>query len=130
MSGQSKRTEGEHRAQAILAVLSGQQSVAEAADVLGLSQQRIYQLCEKAKAALGVACEPGQPGRPTKEPPHPDTVRVRELENKNAELEFELEAERLRSELGLILPHVLEPDPKPKPLKRGRRRQRKTGRDG
>ena len=123
------QSEGEHRAQVLLAVLAGQQSVADAATALGLSEPRVYQLRDKAQAALAAACEPGQPGRPAKDVLSPDAVRVRELEEANAELQFELEAQQLRQEIALILPHVLEVDPRPPPPAKKKTRRPK-GRDG
>lgn len=127
-SQQSQSTEGEHRAQVILQVLSGQLGATAAAEQLGISVQRVYQLRDKAQAALTAACEPAQPGRPRAEPPHPDSVRAAELAQQVAQAKAELEGERLRHELGLFLPHVLtNPAPAP-PVKKGRRTQRR--RDG
>lgn len=129
MSRRQKATEGAHRAQVILQVCSGQLSVADAAAQLGLSEQRIYQLRDKARAAVEAACEPGQPGRPPTEPPHPDTVRATELQQQVAEAKAELEAERLRQEIGLFLPRVLTDPPPPPPAKKKGRRG-KGGRRG
>lgn len=129
-SPSSPPTEGEHRAQVILQVLSGQCGATAAAAQLGISVQRVYQLRDKAQAALTAACEPGQAGRPRAEAPHPDTVRARELEQHVAQAKAELEGERLRQELGLLLPHVLtNPAPVP-PVKKGRRTQRRTDPNG
>lgn len=130
MSRQSQPTEGEHRAQVILQVLSGQLGATAAAEQLGISVQRIYQLRDKAQVALTAACEPGQPGRPRKGAPHPDTVRAQELAQQVAQAKAELEGERLRHELGLFLPHVLtNPAPAP-PVKKGRRAKRRTDGNG
>jgi len=123
-------TEGQHRSQVILQVLTGQLGATAAADQLGISVPRVYQLRDKAQAAIDAACEPGQPGRPRKAPPHPDTVRAAELEQRVAQAKAELEAERLRLELGIFLPQVLTtPTPAP-PAKKGRRTQRGHQADG
>ena len=132
MKRQPTPTEGEYRAQMILAVLSGEQSVTQAATALGLSEQRVYQLRDKAQLALTAACEPGQPGRPRKGAPHPDAVRAAALEAKNAELLFELEAARVRHEIALILPQALIGEGRTSVASQKKRqgRRRKAERDG
>lgn len=123
-------TEGEHRAQVILQVLSGQLGATAAAEQLGISVPRVYQLRDKAQAALTAACEPAQPGRPRKGAPHPDTVRAADLAQQVAHAKAELEGERLRHAVGLFLPHVLtNPAPAP-PVKKGRRTNRRSAGNG
>lgn len=61
--GQSHSREAQRQAAAILEVLAGARTPAQAAEALGVSLPRYYQLEGRALGGLVSACEPRSPGR-------------------------------------------------------------------
>lgn len=96
------------RAAIILQVRSGQLTVTQAAQQLGISRQRYYELEQTALQAMIQALEPKTPGRPPAPKPSPDQTR---LEHRVMHLEKELHAyqqrEKIRAEIEQITESVL-----------------------
>lgn len=98
--------EQKQRLQVILKTLSGELSVVEACQQLGISEARFHVLRKQTLQAALDALEPGAPGRPPESPP-PDP-RVTQLEEENKELKIELQAARVRTEIAVAMPHLLK----------------------
>src|SRR5688572_8528387 len=95
------------RAAIILQVRSGQLTVTQAAQQLGLSRQRYYELEQAALQAMIQALEPKAPGRPPDPRPSPEQMK---LEQRVMHLEKELHAyqqrEKIRAEIEQIAESV------------------------
>lgn len=91
------------RAKVVLRTITGDQSVAEAMQELGVQRPYFASLRSRALQAAVDALEPGRPGRKPKHDVETDQ-RVAELSSKVAQLERELQLERARAELAPILP--------------------------
>ncbi len=100
-----KRLEGsatsKERAELILRTLSGELSLQQASEILGISTQRLHVLRQQAVQALVDSLEPQPAGRPSKQP---ETVVSCEAEAEIARLQRELQAARLQAEIATILP--------------------------
>jgi transposase-like protein len=127
------------RLKAILETLSGELSVPEACERLGVSETRFHELRQSALEAMLQGIEPRPPGRPRKEPEEDEEVAY--LKARLAWLEEELQISRVRTEIALVNPKLLrDPIPYPppsRPEKRGssakgskRRRSGKRGGTG
>ena len=96
-------TRSKLRAKAVLRTITGDLSVNEALETLGIQRPHFAKLRLKALQGAVDALEPGRPGRK----PNPDAEtdqRVAELSSRVAQLERELELERARADLAPILP--------------------------
>jgi hypothetical protein len=117
--------EAARRAAVLLDAIAGRCTVAEACMTLGIGEARYHQLRQRVLAAVALACEPGQPGRPAKAPPDPAAIRLAALEADNDALRFEVEAARVRELLALTMPERLLAVTPPPPAgeKKGARRR-------
>jgi transposase-like protein len=93
------------RLRAVLLTLTGQRTVAQACQQLGVSETRFHELRRQMLAAALAGLEPRPTGRPPRGPVE-SGGRVAELEAAVRALELELRAAQVREEIALILPHV------------------------
>jgi len=118
------------RLRIILETLSGERTVAEACEVLGIGETRYHALRREALSGALEALAPRAPGRPRREE-SPEDRRVKELESQVADLEEEIVCQRARLELALTMPHVLHlPESDALKKKFAERRRRKRNRKG
>jgi transposase len=113
------------RLRVILATLTGELTVQEAAHQLGVSEARFHELRrESLQGALdGIA--PGRPGRPRKKEEPVERLRVAELEREVDELKVDLQAARVRTEIALTMPYLLRGGKKNESRTKAKRRRRK-----
>ena len=104
----------------ILRTLSGELSVGEACEKLGVSEPHLHRLRERALAGAAEALEPRPAGRRA-EVPDPVDARVAELEAQLDELTLELRASQVREQIAVPMPSLLQP---PGGQKKKRRRRR------
>jgi hypothetical protein len=109
------------RLRLILETLAGQCGIGEAAQRLGVTEQRVHQLREEALQAALVELEPKPAGRPRR-PAEPLDAAV--LAEQVLELEKQLRAAKVRESIALVLPdvvksaHVIETEPEKKTTQR------------
>lgn len=96
--------EAKLRLEVILGTISGELTIREACQQLGVGEARFHQLRRRALQAALVDLEPHQTGRPRRAEPAPEAERVEALERRVQELETEQIALELREELA-TLPH-------------------------
>jgi hypothetical protein len=119
------------RLRVILETLTGECSIPEACERLGVSESRLHDLRREAlEGALG-ALMPRPAGRPPSQPPE-GAAREAELEGRIRELEIDLQAALVRTELALAMPHLFERGTKKNESRRQKKRRhgRGAGRDG
>jgi len=94
------------RLKAILATITGELSVQQACEQLGVGRARFAEL--RHKALIG-ACHGLAPGRPGRSRQHDveDDQRVVDLEAENARLDGELRSASVRTELALAMPEII-----------------------
>jgi hypothetical protein len=93
------------RLRVVLETMSGVRRVAEACELLGISEQRFDELRAEAMQAAVAALEPKPPGRrPRESTADPDAVR--RLEDRVAELEAQLKVAVVRAEVAAVLSHT------------------------
>lgn len=93
------------RLKTILETLTGETSVLEAVERLGVSESRFYQLRDEVLKAGLSTMEPSRRGRP---PAHrsEEMEEIEKLREEVKDLRKELEKERVRTVLAKGLPHV------------------------
>jgi len=107
------------RVKAVLRTLSGELSVNDAAELLGVCPSRFHELRDEMLMGALEALAPKAPGRPPGvEAPH---RRVLELQEELERTRYELEVERVRVDLMLAVPGVLVGKPHPPRRVRGAR---------
>ena len=112
------------RLKAILQTLSGEKTVAEVCEELGITETHFHRLRQKALEGAAAALEPQRGGRPAK-PRDPSAARVEELEEELINTKLDLRAAEIREELAVLMPHVLDrSDAEKKKRLRNRRRRR------
>lgn len=114
---------------AILGTVTGELSVPEACEELGIGEARFYQLRQAALAAAVNGLAPRKVGRPPKHVPE-ESLRVAALEEQVKLLEIDLQAACVREELAVAMPHLLNPrgESPSKKNERTRSRKRKAAR--
>jgi transposase-like protein len=126
--GHVDRLEGpdrlKERLRMILATLTGERTVQEAAHELGVSEARFHELRRQSLQGALEGIAPGRPGRPRKEEPI-EASRVRELEREVDDLKVDLQAARVRTEIALTMPHLLRDGKKNESRAKVKRRRRK-----
>lgn len=94
------------RLRIVLETLSGERSVEQACEELGVSASRFHELRREALQAALDGLAPSPSGRPKRKDPEADASRLDALEGENAELRVELQAAYTRTEIALAMPHV------------------------
>lgn len=116
--GRDAPTSAQRRAAAILEVLAGEQTAAEAARALGVSPMHYYLLERRALHGLVAACAPRPKGPPAR-PPEQELVRLqRELERSQRECQRQTALVRATQRaLGFPAAATAEPVEKPRKTK-------------
>lgn len=121
------------RLRLILETLSGELTIAQACDQLGIGETRYHKLRREALSGALDALEPRAPGRPRRVESD-EEQRIRELEAQVGDLEEEIVCSRVRLELALTMPHVLKiPDGDPlqkRVAEIGHKKRKRKGRRG
>jgi hypothetical protein len=100
--------EAKARLTAILATLSGKQTVAQACSLLGVGERGFYKLRDRFLQAALLCFEPRGPGRPpVLNSDSAAARRVTELEAALRDVRVDLRAARIREEIAMALPHLL-----------------------
>jgi hypothetical protein len=119
--------EEKQRLRLVLETLSGERSVREASELLGLSEARFHQLRQAALEGALAGLAPSPVGRPPKVEPE-ESSRVDELEREVRDLRIDLQAARVRTEIALTMPHLLRDREGPSKKNRRRAKARRGGR--
>jgi Helix-turn-helix domain len=98
-SDQAKR-----RLRIVLETLAGTRGIGEAAELLGITEQRVHQLREEALQAALAELEPKPAGRPRRAAPSEDPTVLRD---QLLELEKELRAAKVRESIALVFPELV-----------------------
>lgn len=92
------------RLRIVLETLAGKCGIGQAAELLGVSEQRVHQLREEALQAALVELEPKTPGRrPRAAADEATSASAEQL----LELEKELRASKIRQEIALVFPELV-----------------------
>lgn len=117
-----EKLEGDHdtktRLKLILLSLSGEISVNDAAERLGVCPSRFHELRDEALSGALEALGPRPVGRPQKQR---ESARVLELERELDRARYEIEVARVRTDLLLVMPEVMSGKRLPPRMKRGGR---------
>ena len=95
------------RVRAILQTISGEISVKDAAQRLGIGVSRFHELRDAFLEGGASGLSPGKKGRPAHET-DPKDQEIEALKTRINELEIDVETTRLREQIALSMPHVLE----------------------
>jgi hypothetical protein len=96
------------RLKAILETLSGQRSIPDACEELGIQETMFHRVRSEVLQTALDRLEPRPLGRPPWQPSSQDG-RISELEEKNLQLQVELKAAEIRRELAENLPRLAKP---------------------
>lgn len=113
---------GRERLRLVLATISGEITVAEASQQLGIGPSRFHALRQELLQAA-VSRADGLPSAPMADSEAAD-VELAKLRHENQELRIALEASRIREEIAVVMPHLLHKDGDADPQKKGGRRRR------
>ena len=113
--------EEKRRLKIVLETVSGERTIEQACEELGISPSRYHELRHRVLQAALDGMTPGVPGRPKHEEPALDPEHVKAIERENQELKRELQAAYTRTEIALSMPHVLTPAGKAEIKKKVRR---------
>lgn len=109
----------------ILETVTGETTVGEACERLGVSESRFYQMREEALVSAVRGLEPRPRGRPPKTE-EPSASEVEQLRKENEDLREELEFARARTVLATAFPHLVkEPAEQKKTDPRKKKRKRR-----
>ncbi|HEU5180992.1 MAG TPA: helix-turn-helix domain-containing protein [Candidatus Polarisedimenticolia bacterium] len=98
--------ETKQRLQVLLQTLTGELSITQACELLGVGEARLHVLRRQVLQGALEALEPVPAGRP-RHSVAPEAERIRELEEQVRELKFDLRASLVRTELALTMPHLM-----------------------
>ena len=118
------------KARTILETVSGEKTVAQACEILGVGESRFREMREDFLVAGVVSVAPKPRGRPRKaEETAQDEMEA--LKRENAELREELVFARARTVLATAFPHLVKDpaDQKKTDLRKAKRRKRKAERN-
>lgn len=90
-----------HRLEVILETLTGNVTIAEACEQLGIGESRFHELRKTALEDALETMRPGYVGRPRKDRPSPE--QIEEMRRKIEDLEQELRKEQTRTEVKQII---------------------------
>lgn len=100
--------ETKQRLRVILATVSGELTVAEACEQLGIGETRFFDLRRQALEGALAGIAPGEPGRPA-QTESADAAKVKQLQKQLDDVKYELYTAQVKAELAAVLPHGLEP---------------------
>lgn len=120
VDGVESGDETKQRLKLILLTLSGELSVRQACEKLGVSEPHFHRLRERALTGAAEALEPRPAGRPASVE-DPGLARLAELEEQVAQLSLELRASQVREQIAVLMPHLLRPAGGEKKKRRRRR---------
>lgn len=115
------------RLKAILETLSGQRTIPDACEELGIHETMFHRVRSEVLQTALSRLEPRPLGRPPQQPA-PQEARAAELEQENLRLQMELKAAEVRRELAERLPRLAHPqreDPAARPGEKTTLRVRK-----
>jgi hypothetical protein len=113
------------RLQRILETLTGQCTVGEACQLLGIAARRFHILRMQWLQQAVQDLELRPPGRPS-HTTHAEDTRALALEAEVQRLRIDLHAARIREEIALAVPHLLQRSGKAKRAKAGMKRRRRS----
>jgi transposase-like protein len=116
-----------HRLRVILETLSGERSVAEACEELGVSEARFHTLRRQALEGALSSLKPARAGRPRKPSPAGPS-KIEQLEQELDEVRMQLWAAEIREEIALTMPHLLRKGKKKKKAEMPRSGKRRRSR--
>ena len=90
-----------HRLEVILETLTGEVTIADACEELGIGESRFHELRKTALEGALETMRPGYAGRPRKDRPSPE--QIDEMRRKIKDLERELRREQTRTEVKQIV---------------------------
>jgi transposase-like protein len=99
--------EDKRRLRLILATVSGELTVAQACEQLGVGETRFFDLRRQALESALAGIAPKEPGRPQQQE-SPEAARIRELQQQLEDLKFQLYTSKVKAELAEVMPHVLK----------------------
>ena len=113
------------RLRIILETITGQRSLQQACEVLGVTEAAFRKMRNKVLQAALASLEPKPVGRPRTEVPAGQT-RVEELEGELKLMELQLFASQVREEIALAMPHLYKDrkDPEKKGMAKKHRKRR------
>lgn len=125
VEGVESSDDTKQRLKVILQTLSGELSVLQACETLGVSEPHFHRLRERALTGAAEALEPRPAGRPAAAL-DPGLARMAELEEQVAQMSLELRASQVREQIAVLMPHLLLPAGQPSGAakKNSRRRRR------
>jgi hypothetical protein len=100
------------RLKAILETLSGERSIPEVCEELGIQESMFHRVRSEVLQTALSRLEPRPLGRPP-QTPSPGDERMTELEEENLRLQTELQASEVRRELAEKLPRLAKPPTTP-----------------
>jgi hypothetical protein len=124
------------RWEVILATMTGELTIREACDRLGIEEAMFFRLRTQALQAGLARLEPRRAGRPPR-PSSPESERIAELEDELQDTEHELKAMEVRLELAETMPQLVREEAakktpqrigRPKPLKKKQRQRKRAKR--
>lgn len=99
--------DAKHRLKIIMQSVSGELTIEEACNELGMEKSAFYRMREKALSGALSSLEPKEVGRPRTQQSE-DQEYIEDLEAAMQVMRIELEASRIREELAISMPHVLK----------------------
>ena len=129
MEGLDASEEAKKKLKTILQTISGDLSVQEACERLGVSESRFHQLRDETLMGAASSLEPKPRGRPRKVE-EPAVSEMEALQKRVKDLEEELEFARARTVLATAFPHLVKDpaDQKKTDPRKEKRRNRKAER--
>jgi hypothetical protein len=102
-SGEAKR-----RLQLMLETVSGNKTVAEACQELGISESRFHEVRNELLQQAVALLEPKPKGRRPAPAPSAEAQQLAHLRAEVQDLKIDLRASQIREEIALVMPHLLK----------------------
>lgn len=106
VDGLDGSNDAKKRLKAILATLTGVQGIGQAAEAIGIGEQRLHQIRQEALQGALEELEPGSSGRPAKAA-SAEEGEIAALQAEIVRLRIEVAAARVREEIAVAMPHLL-----------------------
>jgi len=95
------------RLRIIIQTLTGELTISQACQRLGIGRSRFHQLRQRFLASATDLLEP-MPRGPAPQTPDAKDARIAQLQKEIAQLKLDLTAAHVREEIALVMPHVLK----------------------